>query len=69
MREERRRGSTTRSWRRCGLRMLAVTLVLVACGAPGGAPTSGAPGVIFQDDFSQTTSGWDSHTGADVITD
>ncbi len=42
--------------------------LLGACGAPAGGPTPGAAGVIFQDDFSVTTSGWDAHTGADVTT-
>jgi len=42
--------------------------LLAACaGAASGTP--GEPGVIFRDDFSQTTSGWDRHTGSDLTTD
>ena len=48
---------------------LIAVISLAACGGPSGAATPGPAGVIFQDDFSQTTSGWDTHTGADVITD
>lgn len=49
------------------LLVLAGALALGACGPAGGA-TPGAPGVIFQDDFSDPNSGWDTHTGADVTT-
>lgn len=59
---------------RCGSRLLLSTivsgLILVASCAP--AQPSGTPapaGVLFQDDFSNPTTGWDSHTGADVTTD
>jgi hypothetical protein len=43
-------------------------LVLSSCSGTG-TSTPSAPGVIFQDDFSNTTSGWDRHTGADLTTD
>lgn len=55
--------STRRLW------LLGLTLALVACSPPVGGATGAAPGVIFQDDFTQPTSGWDRHTGADVTTD
>jgi hypothetical protein len=42
--------------------------LLAAC-AGSGPGTPAAPGMIFQDDFSQTTSGWDRHTGSDLTTD
>lgn len=49
------------------LLILAGALALGACGPAGGtAPVT--PGVIFQDDFSDPNSGWDTHTGADVTT-
>ncbi len=49
------------------LLILAGALALGACGPAGGA-APGTPGVIFQDDFSDPNSGWDTHTGADVTT-
>ena len=32
-------------------------------------PPAGEPGVLFQDDFSQTTSGWDAHRDSSITTD
>jgi hypothetical protein len=59
-------------WPRVSAARRVVALIavvgLAGCGGPGGAATPGPAGVLFQDDFSQTTSGWDTHTGADVIT-
>ena len=62
-------GTARKHWTRATLALAVFALALGACGAPAGGATPGAPGVIFQDDFSQTTSGWDTHTGADVTTD
>ena len=58
--------------RRTTLRLIVLAgalalAALAACGPAGGA-TPGAPGVIFQDDFSDPNSGWDAHTAADVTT-
>ena len=48
--------------------LCAGAALLAACGStPTAAPAT--PGVIFQDDFAQTTSGWDRHTGSDLTTD
>lgn len=49
------------------LAVLGCAALLAACGNSTGTPD--APGVIFRDDFSQTTSGWDQHTGTDLTTD
>jgi hypothetical protein len=48
--------------------LMAMVLCLAGCGRAG-QPVSSEPGVIFRDDFSQTTSGWDMHAGADLTTD
>ncbi len=48
---------------------LAAGLLAAACTPPGTPAPPGTPGVIFYDDFSQTTSGWDQHTGSDATTD
>lgn len=48
--------------------LLVATTALTACGGPGGGATQGPPGVIFQDDFSNPNSGWDTHSGADLTT-
>src|SRR4051794_29177165 len=56
-----------------GSRLLAATaclglMALAGCG-PAKSPRPTAPaGVLFQDDFSKNTTGWDQHTGADVTT-
>jgi hypothetical protein len=47
--------------------LVALTLV-VGCGPARATTTQPATGVFLQDDFSAPTSGWDSHTGADVTT-
>jgi len=44
--------------------MLAAALLVAAC-APQAAPTPGAVTTLLQDDFSQTTSGWDKYSGAE----
>ena len=54
---------------RLGFLAIASVCALAACVPRGGAATPSTPGIIFQDDFSQTTSGWDSYTGTDVTTD
>jgi hypothetical protein len=56
------------AWIRLSAVAIAVA-VAVACGParPSGTPL--APGVLFQDDFSNPNSGWDKHTGVDVTTD
>lgn len=54
-------------WRLAVLCVLAVWLA--ACAQAGGRPTPSEPGVLFTDDFSDPTSGWDTHTGADLTTD
>jgi hypothetical protein len=49
----------------------AICLGLVATAGCGPAKSSATPppaGVIFQDDFSKNSTGWDQHTGADVTT-
>lgn len=48
---------------------LTMLAALAACGGPSGGATPGPPGVIFQDDFSNPNSGWDSYSGADATTD
>jgi hypothetical protein len=48
---------------------LALSAALVAGCGPRSSATQGPPGVIFQDDFSNTESGWDRHSGADATTD
>jgi hypothetical protein len=47
----------------------ALCLGLTACAPANARPTPSAPGVQFEDDFSDPTSGWDTHTGADLTTD
>jgi hypothetical protein len=47
----------------------AVCLALAACAPQSGRPTPSAPGILFEDDFADPTSGWDVHTGADLTTD
>jgi len=43
-------------------------LAAAGCG-PAKSPATPPPaGVLFQDDFSKNTTGWDQHTGADVTT-
>ncbi len=56
-----------------GSRVLVSTLfiALIAAAGCGPAKSSATPppaGVLFQDDFSKNTTGWDQHTGADVTT-
>lgn len=48
--------------------LAALALLLAACGG-GSSPTTTDPNVLFQDDFSQPSSGWDRYTGDDAITD
>jgi hypothetical protein len=48
--------------------LLAFAAALAACG-PTGQPQQAEPGILFRDDFSQTNSGWDTHTGPDLTTD
>jgi hypothetical protein len=47
---------------------MAMAVAVAGCG-PTPQPAPAEPGILFRDDFSQTTSGWDSHTGADLTTD
>jgi hypothetical protein len=47
---------------------LAIAAGLAACG-PAAQPRSSEPGILFRDDFSLPTSGWDTHTGAELTTD
>ena len=50
--------------------LAAVTVgIAAACGPAQPTGTPLPPGVLFQDDFSNPNSGWDSHSGADVATD
>jgi hypothetical protein len=51
------------------LLLLAVLMLLLAACSGGGSTTTTDPNVLFQDDFSQTSSGWDRYTGDDAITD
>jgi hypothetical protein len=56
-----------------GARVLASTLfigliVAAGCGPAKSSSTPPPAGVLFQDDFSKNTTGWDQHTGADVTT-
>jgi hypothetical protein len=51
-----------------GAALVALTLVC-GCGPARTAASPPAPGVFWQDDFSNPNSGWDRHTGADVTTD
>jgi hypothetical protein len=56
-----------------GSRLLASTLLLglivvAGCGPAKSSSTPPPAGVLFQDDFSKNTTGWDQHTGADVTT-
>ena len=44
----------------------AIFLAATGCTSSGGAATPAAPGVLFQDDFSNPDSGWDVHSGADM---
>jgi len=46
-----------------------ITFMLAACSPAVGRPTSSEPGVLFQDDFTNSDSGWDVHTGADLTTE
>jgi len=57
----------------CGSRVWASTILfgLIAAAGCGPAKSSSTPppaGVIFQDDFSKNSTGWDQHTGAEVTT-
>ena len=51
------------------LRKAAIGLLLLcaAC-ASRKTPQYGDPNILFQDDFSQTTTGWDAHIGSDATT-
>jgi hypothetical protein len=60
------------TWIRPGAAHNLVILALLALAACGPAKPTGtplAPGVLFQDDFSNPNTGWDKHTGVDVTTD
>ena len=49
--------------------LVALCLLLCTAAACTSNPTPRADGVIVQDDFSDPNSGWDRHTGSDIITD
>jgi len=55
----------TLSFRRILLFVLAWATAACASAQP---PRYGDPAILFQDDFSQTTSGWDVHTGSEATT-
>ena len=46
---------------------LALLALTAACAAPQ-PPRYGDPNILFKDDFSQTTSGWDVHVGSEETT-
>jgi hypothetical protein len=48
--------------------IVIVALLGLAVGCAPRSP-AGEPGVLFQDDFSQTTSGWDVHRDSTITTD
>src|SRR5260221_14370027 len=47
---------------------LFISLLAAGCGPAKSSSTPPPAGVIFQDDFSKKTTGWDQHTGSDVTT-
>ena len=49
--------------------ILALILASIACSLAGGAAQSLPEGVLFQDDFSDASSGWDQVNTGDGITD
>jgi len=49
-------------------RRVVVAILLAACASPPAATPGADQNVLFQDDFSQTTSGWDKYTASDVVT-
>src|SRR3954452_5207544 len=53
----------------CAPLLAAAMVFFAACGPAKPAGTPLPAGVLFQDDFSNSNSGWDKHTGADVTTD
>lgn len=55
-------------WARRAAACLSLALGAACAASPGSQPTPVEPGVLFRDDFSQPTSGWDAYTGVDVIT-
>jgi hypothetical protein len=54
---------------RAGLLLACLAVAgLAACRPSHPTPTPAGPGILFRDDFSQTTTGWDVYTGADAVT-
>lgn len=52
------------------LALLFLAALSLACSLGGGAPAADAePGVLFRDDFSRTSSGWDRQTTSEGLTD
>ena len=58
------------------LALIVLIAASLACNAvtgsgsnPGSPASSEASKVLFQDDFSSTSSGWDSYSGDDGVTD
>jgi len=55
---------------RPALALLLLTALTLACSLGGKPPAaSNEPGVLFSDDFSDTSSGWDRQTTSEGITD
>ena len=47
--------------------LLTLACALAGCSTPR-TPAYGDPSLLFKDDFSQNTSGWDAHTGSEATT-
>src|SRR5258708_32469262 len=58
-----------RSSQRLSLASLILVTVAACAPRPGIKPPPGDPNLLFRDDFSQLTSGWDRHTAAEATTD
>jgi hypothetical protein len=55
---------------RPSLALLLLTALTIACSLGGTTPAAGTePGVLFSDDFSNTSSGWDRQTTSEGVTD
>jgi len=55
---------------RPSLALILLTALTLACSLGGKTPAAGTdPGVLFSDDFSNTSSGWDRQTTSEGITD
>lgn len=55
---------------RPSLALLLLTSLTIACSLGGTTPAAGTePGVLFSDDFSNTSSGWDRQTTSEGVTD